>query len=157
MPTPDELAAKIDAWADEGHELAEEVAALDDTPAPVDPTPAPGPVAAAPAKPTGLAMTLDAKTLVLTWDDATDVAEWDVLDLLSADQVKETVAAPRSTRSVWKQGKPPRRYAVRARNSAGESGLSDSIDVPPAGETPAPTPAPSTGTVRYPYDVVGDA
>jgi hypothetical protein len=71
------------------------------------------------------------------------VDSWDVLDLLDTNTpVKDTVTTPRSIRSVLKAGSR-RRYAVRARNSAGVSELSAAVDVPTTTPTPTPVPTPT--------------
>jgi hypothetical protein len=99
-----------------------------------------------PAAPTGLRLTtLPDGRLQLDWDTAPDVDAWDVLDLVNtATPVKETVTVPRSIRTALSAGSH-RRYAIRARNTAGDSPLSDPLDVPataapshPTGPTEAP-------------------
>lgn len=153
MPTPDELAAQIRQWAEEGKAIADEVAALDDTPTPdpePEPQPEPEPVDR-PAKPTGLACVIgpDARPQ-LSWDDPGGVDEWDVRDELNlAKPVQATVTEPRSVRSALKPGQR-RRYTVVARNEVGDSPASDALAVPP-GEEPNPEPA----AVRYAGDIVG--
>lgn len=96
----------------------------------------PGP----PAAPTGLRVTtLPDERLQLDWNAASGVESWDVLDRLNtAEPVKDTVTVPRSVRSVLHPGSH-RRYAVRARNTAGVSPLGDSLDVP-GGVTPIQPP-----------------
>jgi hypothetical protein len=174
MRTPDELAAEIRTWLDQGNVLADEVGALEGTPAPApDPQPGPTPepppdpvLQVPPAKPTGLACVIGPNGRPqLSWDDPGGITEWDVRDELNlAKPVQETVHVPRSVRSALKPGQR-RRYTVVARNSAGESQPSEAVDVPPAvtpepqpdtpsTPTPAPTPTPTTGA-RYPGDIVG--
>lgn len=109
-----------------------------------------GPVATVPATPTGLkATTLADGRIQLDWNPDPNAQSWDVLDLLNLTQpVKETVTVPRSIRSAMTPG-DKRSYAVRARNAAGVSLLSNPL-VLPSSSTPAP---PTTGA--YPADVVG--
>lgn len=157
MPTPDEVAAQLRDWLDQGRGLADEVAALDTTPEPQpEPEPLPVPQPTVPTKPTGLACVIGADMKpVLSWDDPGGILEWDVRDELNlAKPVQATVKSPRSTRSPLKPGQH-RRYTVVARNRAGDSEPSDAIDVPPA-EQPEPTPD-TPGAARYPADIVGPA
>lgn len=172
MPTPDELAAQIHTWAEQGDKLADEVAALDDDPTPQptpkpEPEPAPEPQptpapAGKPARPTGLTCVIGPDGRPdLRWDPAAGVTAWELHDLAAhAPTLRATVTEPRSTRSALKAGQQ-RRYVVIAVGPGGRSQPSDAIDVPPAsGPDPAPQPQPdptpaAPGEVRYPADIVG--
>jgi hypothetical protein len=140
MTTLGELAARVAVIEQRLGITPAPVPAPDPTPTP-SPTPQPGPQP--PAAPTGLrSTTLSDGRIQLDWDPA-QVLGWDVLDVLdTASPVKETVTVPRSIRSAYKTGARPRRYAVRARNTAGVSPLSAPLDIPTQSPTPTPTPAP---------------
>ncbi len=123
------------------------------TSGPAEPAPTP---TARPAKPGRPDVALTKDDTVLTWPAVAGASAYDVLDLANAAQpLKQTVQEPRYVGSPYKPGKPARRYAVRARNAAGESELSDIVDVPPAGSGGAITPPPPSTGVHYPADIFG--
>lgn len=159
MPTPDELAAQIRDWVEQGSELADEVAALDDEPAP-DPTPEPEPTPAGkPARPTGLTCEIRPDLRPdLRWDPTAGAVAWEVHDLLNlAKPLQGTVTEPRSIRSALKLGQR-RRYAIVAVGPGGRSEPSEPpLDVFFVGsaEPDEPTPVPDGGAARYPGDIVG--